>query len=67
MPPINFNKNLYKLSAIKSAIAAYKHLADFELKQDKKYIKVFLKNIDKEIEFLIGDEFCNYALWAMRE
>ena len=63
---INFNKKLYTLKAIKSAIKAYKGLAKFSLKDKKKYIIVDLKNIDKDVQPVIKDEFCNYVLAELR-
>jgi hypothetical protein len=63
---INFNKTIYKAKAINSAIKDYKGLADFELKQDKKYYRLILKNIDKEVEQIIKDEFCNYVLYLIK-
>lgn len=63
---IKFNKNLYNLKAIKSAIKEYQKLADFNLSQKGNYIQVELKNIDKEIRQIIEDEFCNYILSLMK-
>lgn len=63
---IKFNKNLYNLKAIKSAIKEYQKLADFNLSQKGNYIQVELKNIDKEIRQIIKDEFCNYILSLMK-
>ena len=63
---INFNKNLYRLKAIKLAIKEYKHLANFNIKQTGDYIQVELKNINKEVKQIIKDEFCNYTLFLMK-
>lgn len=63
---LNFNKKFYKLKAVKSAIRAYRGFADFKLKNSKKYIQVFLRNIDKEAagrDNRIEDEFLNYVLF----
>jgi len=62
MITINFNKDFYNLKAAKSAIKAYKNLAGFELKENKKFIEVILKNPDKAFKKIIKDEFCNYVL-----
>jgi len=59
---IRFNRKIYKKKAIQSAIKDYKHLADFSIKQDSNYFKVELKNIDKDVEEIIKDEFSNYVL-----
>lgn len=66
MPQINFHKKIYDIKAIKSAIRAYKDLAGFEVKEDGRYIRVLIKNIDKGIKNIIKDEFCNYVLYLMR-
>jgi len=63
---INFNKNFYNLEAIKKAIKAYNKLADFRIERNKRYIKVEIKCIDKEVENLIRDEFSNYVLFKMK-
>lgn len=63
---IKFNKKIYKLNTIKSAIKDYQELADFKMSQTKEYIKVELKNIDREVKDIIKDEFCNYVLSKSR-
>ena len=63
---INFNKDFYSLEAIKKAIQGYKGLADFDIKIDKKNIKVNLKNIDPDSKDVIKEEFCNYVLGLMK-
>ena len=63
---VKFNKNLYNLKAIKSAIKEYQKLADFNLRQKGNYIQVELKNIDKEVRQIIRDEFCNYVIFLMK-
>ena len=59
---IKFNRQIYSLKAIKLAIEDYKELADFNLKQDKNYIQVKIKNINKKFKKIIKEEFCNYVL-----
>jgi len=63
---INFNKNLYRLKAIKLAIKEYQNLANFSLKQKRNYIQVELSNIDKSVRKIIKDEFCNYVFFLMK-
>ncbi len=63
---IKFNKKIYNLKAVKSTIRAYRGLADFDFKQKGAYIKVELKNINKDVEKIIKDEFCNYVLFSMK-
>jgi len=62
MTAITFNKAFYAKEAIKKAIIAYKKLADFEIKDGKKYVKVILKNVDKDVKNVIEGEFSNYVL-----
>jgi len=59
---IKFNKNFYNSSAVKSAIKSYQGLADFSLKENQKFITVYLKNIDRNFKYIIKDEFCNFVL-----
>ena len=63
---IDFNKNLYNLKAIKSAIKEYQNLADFDLRQRGNCIQVELNNIDKNVRKIIKDEFCNYVFFLMK-
>ncbi len=63
---IGFNKKIYNIGAIKSAIRAYKDLANFEIKEDKECIKVLIAAMDKDIKNIIKDEFCNYVLYSMK-
>ena len=67
MQNIVFNKKLYGVKAIKSAIKEYQSLADFSFEQKGNYIWVKLKNIDEEISGVIKDEFCNYVLFKSKE
>lgn len=62
---IKFNRRIYKIKAIKSAIKEFKKLADFSLSQKENYIYVSLTNIDKDIKNIIKDEFCNFVLFHM--
>jgi len=66
MVSFDLNKDFYNLQAIRNTIKAYKKLADFKVRKDKKTIKVIMKNIDKEVENVIEDEFCNYVLAEMK-
>jgi len=63
---VKFNKNLYNFKAIKLAIKEYQSLANFNLDQKGNYIRVELKDIDKEVIQIIKDEFCNYVLFLMK-
>lgn len=63
---LNFNKHFYTIQAVKSAIGAYSHLADFKLKEDNISITVSLKNIEHNFRNIIGDEFQNFVLAEMK-
>lgn len=59
----DFNKSFYDLKAVRNAVKDYKDVADFNLKDTKKSIRVILKNIGARNEELIKNEFSNYALF----
>ncbi len=63
---IKFNKKIYKLKAIKSAIKKYQNLANFCLEEKEGYIWVRLTKIDQEVKDIIKDEFCNFALYLTK-
>lgn len=63
---IRFNKNLYKRDALEGAIADYKGLALFDLREDENYFVVNLHDIDNEVVEKIEDEFANYVLVGMK-
>ncbi|MFA7141763.1 MAG: HxsD-like protein [Candidatus Paceibacterota bacterium] len=60
---IRANKKIYKRKGIKKTIEAYNHLGKIDLSENKNYFIVSAKNIDKEIEEIFKDEFCNYLLF----
>lgn len=62
---INFCKDIYSLRAVRLAGRAYKDLANFLVVDEKKYIKVTIKNINPETAQIIEPEFCNYVLGLM--
>jgi hypothetical protein len=64
---IIFSKKFYNLNSIKNTIKAYKDLAVFNLKNNRFQIKVEAKKIDKDVESIFKDEFCNYALAEMKK
>lgn len=59
---ISLDKKFYDLTAIKNTIKAYDELADFDIKPSKNKIIVKADNIDKDVEDVFKDEFCNYVL-----
>ena len=63
---IVFLKDFYKLKAIKSTIRDYNYLANFKIVENKKEIKVMMTNIDRKVQDIIKNEFCNYVLAEMK-
>lgn len=63
---IKFDKKLYKLQAVKSAVKDYQDLAAFKVSSNKGYIQVEFKATGKENNQLIKDEFCNYVFSLMK-
>ena len=59
---INFNKKLYNFKIIQSVAKLYENVADFIFVEKKNYIILTIQNINKEVEDIIKDEFCNYVL-----
>ncbi len=64
---INFNKKIYSRQAIKKAIKDYKHLADFEINQNKSYFLIRAGNIQSGLKKIFQDEFSNYVLSLMKK
>jgi hypothetical protein len=59
---IGFDKKFYDLKAVENTAKAYKELADLRVKTNKNKIVVEASNIDKDVEGVFKDEFCNYVL-----
>jgi len=59
---IGFDKKFYDLKAVENTAKAYKELADLKVKTNKNKIVVEASNIDKDVESVFKDEFCNYVL-----
>ena len=59
---VNFNKKIYPQKVIKKAVKDYKELAEFEMKIEKGYFRLKIKNINPAIKSLFKDEFANYVL-----
>jgi hypothetical protein len=64
---IKFSRKLYGSAAVRSAIDAYKGLADFKIKDLPDSLEVEIENIDRELENSFSDEFCNFVLAKTRE
>lgn len=64
---ITFSKTFYNLKAINSAIKEYANLGKFNVSDKKNEIAVTIKNIDKDVEDVLKDEFCNYVLALMKK
>lgn len=62
---IKFDKKLYNKNAIEAAIQDYREVADFDLAEGDNLYTVKISKIDKEVEKIIKDEFCNYVLFCM--
>jgi len=63
---LKFHKKLYKEAAIKQAVKAFSHLADFKVVDRGHYTMVNLDNIKREVTDIIADEFGNYVLALLK-
>jgi hypothetical protein len=63
---IGFDKKFYDLKAIEKTAKAYEKLAGLKVKTNKNKIVVEASNIDKDVESVFKDEFCNYVLSEMK-
>lgn len=59
---IKFNKRIYHLPAIESAISDWRDFAKFKIREGKNYFLVDIGSGQKKI----ADEFSNYILSAMK-
>jgi len=62
MESIEFDKQIYKLDAIKKAITEFEKLANFSIIDSNEIIKVKINKIDPEVKDILKDEFANYVL-----
>lgn len=65
MQKIVFNQKIYKLEAVKQAVAEFNDLAEFEINKKDQQIEVVINNEDKEVKDVIKDELANYVLGLM--
>jgi len=63
---LKLNKEIYPQKVIRRAIDSYKKIANFKLKEEKKYFLVSGK-IEKNNEELIRNEFLNFVLGLIRQ
>jgi len=63
---LKLNKEIYTHKAIQKAIGFYKKIADFKLKEEKKYFLVSGK-VEKNNKELIKNEFLNLVLQFIRK
>ena len=63
---LKLNKEIYPKKVIQRAIGFYKEIANFKLKEEKKYFWVSGK-IEKNNEELIKNEFLNFVLGIIRQ
>ncbi len=59
---VRLNKHFYCLEAIKQAIEAHKHLANFSIRQTPRYYSIGLSSVVGDFKDILKDEFSNYAL-----
>lgn len=64
---IKFSKDIYKKRAINETIKVFNELAKFGTKENKNNFIVKITDIDKDVESVIKDEFCNYVLYLMKK
>lgn len=64
---VKFSKIIYRKKSVVEAIKKYSHLADFSLKSAPDHIVVSIKNINKDLNNILEDEFCNYVLYLMKK
>ena len=62
MQTIKFNKDIYQLACLQAAIAEFKGLADFTIKESGNYFQVRLEKIKPQQHDVLSDEFSNYVL-----
>ncbi len=62
-----FDKKIYKAKAVKKAVEDYKDVAKITLKKGRDFYKVEFKDVPKELENIIIDEFGNYVLALSRD
>ena len=62
---IVFNKKIYQQKVIKKAVQDYKELAEFEMKEGRRYFRLKIKNINPTIKSLFKEEFANYVFGLM--
>ncbi len=63
---LKLNKELYPKKSILKTIKGYEKIADFKLKEEKKYFLISGK-IEKENEDLIKNEFLNFVLGVIKQ
>ena len=62
-----FDKKIYKAKTVKKAVEDYKDVAKITLKESNGFYKVEFKDVPKELENIIIDEFGNYVLALNRD
>ena len=63
---ISLDSRIYKISAVKSAIRDYAEIADIQLEKQNGALILTLENYPEDLKDTIEMEFCNYALWKLR-
>lgn len=64
MISITFDKKFYKADAVRKTVEEYRgsEAAEFEMEEAPDFIRVAISDIDPEVQDVIREEFCNYAL-----
>jgi len=62
---VEFDKKIFRLKAVKSAVKDYKDFADFDVTEKKDRIVVKVENVDYEPEDVFLGEFGNYVIHKM--
>ena len=64
---IHFNRKIYTKKAIENSIEAFCHLARFRVATSAKYFTVSADTIDKDVEDVLKDEFCDFVLAELKK
>jgi len=62
---VEFDKKIFGMKAVKSAVKDYKGFADFDVTEKKDRIVVKIDNIDYEPKEVFLGEFGNYVIHKM--
>lgn len=66
MITLKFNEAIYTLKSVQESAKAYAGLAQFEIKKQKPYIRVAMKNNSSISDTMLKDEFSNFVLSMLK-